>query len=249
MTNDDRQARLVRILQEAQDLPVTRREVFVVEACGDDRELMGEIVDLLSRDESVSGFLDAARDSVGRLPGVKTAAAAADLVSRIYDQLHRLAEQRRQQERSGQGLTAAALVNEAWLHPEGEAGTPVHRSRRRFYLAAAEAMRRVFIDHARARGQVKPTGGRKRSLPDSLDLAVEWSLEETLELDDAIRCLEQDDFRAGQTVRLRFFAGLSVEETAEIVEESPRTVMGDWAYARAWLVQTLEERDPQPKSS
>jgi RNA polymerase sigma factor (TIGR02999 family) len=102
-------------------------------------------------------------------------------------------------------------------------------------------MRRILIDHARRRGRVKRGGGRRRVVANVLDLACEHDFEEIVAVDDAIQRLEQQDARAGQVVRLRFFAGLGVDETAKVLGVSSRTVMGDWAYAKAWLYDALSE--------
>ena len=146
-------------------------------------------------------------------------------------------------------LQATALVNEAWLRLAGRGQAHEFENQSHFYHAAAEAMRRVLIDHARSRGRVKRGGGRNRALVNVLDLAIESDVEEVTAVDDAIRQLEEKDPRAGRVVRLRFFAGLSVEETAAVLQVSPRTVMGDWSYARAWLFGALAESDEREESS
>ncbi len=142
-------------------------------------------------------------------------------------------------ERPGHSLQATALVHEAYARiararPDG------WTSLGRFYGAAAEAMRRILIEHARHRGRVKRGGGRPRVPLDVLDLAAEQDEVKILALDSAIRRLEQVDRDAAEVVRLRFFAGLSVEQTAEALGVSARTVKRDWAFARAWLHGTLQ---------
>jgi RNA polymerase sigma factor (TIGR02999 family) len=241
MIAKDRFERLSRILAEAVDLPPEERDAFVAAECGDDGELLAEIAERLAREGEVSELPDTARATIEGPP--------EELVTRVYEQLHRIAEGRMRQERKGHTLQATALVNEAWLRLAGRGEERGFESRSHFYHAAAEAMRRVLIDHARSRGRVKRGGGRKRALVNVLDLAVEPDFEEVTAVDDAIRQLEEKDPRAGRVVRLRFFTGLSVEETAAVLGVSSRTVIGDWAYARAWLFGALGESDERTESS
>jgi RNA polymerase sigma factor (TIGR02999 family) len=143
-------------------------------------------------------------------------------------------------ERPGHSLQATALVHEAYARIAGNRPDG-WTSPGQFYSAAAEAMRRILIDHARRRGTVKRGGGR-RSVPLSvLDLAAEQDEEQIMAVDAALRRLEEQvDGDAAKVVQLRFFAGLSVEQTAEALGVSARTVKRDWAFARAWLHQALE---------
>lgn len=249
MTENDRHDRLPRILREALDLPSEQRDAFVAAECEDDPKLMAEIAERLSRAAEVSELSGAAREAAGGVAPATTGGAPEELVTRVYEQLRRIAEERMRQERKGHTLQATALVNEAWLRLGGRGEAREFESQSHFYHAAAEAMRRVLIDHARSRGRVKRGGGRKRALVNVLDLAVEPDFEEVTAVDDAIRQLEEKDPRAGRVVRLRFFTGLSVEETAAVLEVSPRTVLGDWAYARAWLFGALGQSDERKESS
>src|SRR5262249_53749268 len=114
---------------------------------------------------------------------------------------------------------------------------------REFYIAAAEAMRRVLIEHARKRGAVKRGGDWNRTALDVVDLASDEDCGRLMALDGAILRLEQEDARAASIVRLRFFAGLSVDTTAETLGLSRRTVLRDWEYARTWLLQELGAGD------
>jgi RNA polymerase sigma factor (TIGR02999 family) len=117
------------------------------------------------------------------------------------------------------------------------------RSKAEFYHAAAVAMQRILVDHARGRARMKRGGGAARldlDVAGVMDLAESDDPERILALDDAIRRLEGADPRAATVVRLRFLAGLSVEETAAAMEQSPRTVKRDWEFARAWLYQALD---------
>ncbi len=115
------------------------------------------------------------------------------------------------------------------------------QDRRHFYRAAAEAMRRILIEHARRRGAEKRGGGMQRTLLNVCDLAADDRSVEILAWDDAILRLEQADATAAEIVRLRFFAGLSVEQTAAALGMSDRTVRREWTYARAKLFHLLEE--------
>lgn len=169
--------------------------------------------------------------------------AADGLLPLVYEQLRAIARQRMAQERPEHTLQATALVHEAYLRLVG--GQEVKwANRAHFYLAAAEAMRRILIEHARKRNRVKRGGDRRRAPVSVADLAAEQDFEEIVAVDDAIRRLEKEDAQAAKIVRLRFFAGLSVDETARAVGLSPRTVAREWAYARAWLHDALgrEER-------
>ncbi|MHC4446933.1 MAG: ECF-type sigma factor, partial [Planctomycetota bacterium] len=158
----------------------------------------------------------------------------------VYEQLHAIARHRMAAERPEHTLQATALVHEAYLRLLGNTKLAWTR-RAHFYLAAAEAMRRILIEHARKRGRVK-RGGEQRRVPlGVVDLAADADSEQIVALDAAIRRFEKEDARAADVLRLRFFAGLSVEETAQALGLSERTVMRDWAYARAWLYRTLEE--------
>ncbi len=162
------------------------------------------------------------------------ACAVGKLLPLVYEQLRAIARQRMAQERAGHTLQATALVHEAYLRLVG--GQEVAwANRAHFYSAAAEAMRRILIEHARKRDRIKRGGDRCRAPVSVADLAVEQDFEEIVAVDDAIRRLGEEDAQAAKVVRLRFFAGLSVDETARVLEVSPRTVAREWAYARAWL--------------
>jgi len=143
-------------------------------------------------------------------------------------------------ERPDHTLQATGLVNEVFLRLQS--GGQLHFSHRgQFFLAAAEAMRRILIEHARARGKLKRGGGRKRVLLNVMDLAAEEQIPEILALDEALQRLEQTNPDVAAVVRLRFFAGLSVEETAGALGVSARTVKREWTYARAILHRNLRE--------
>lgn len=166
-----------------------------------------------------------------------TAGASPELASLfpvVYAQLRELARQKMAQERDGHTLQTTALVHEAYLRLFGE-GQVRFESRQHFFRAAAEAMRRILIEHARARGRVK-RGGRSRRVPlDLADAAAELNRDDILALDDLIDKLEQKSPDAATVVRMRFYVGLSIDETAAALALNPRTVDREWKYARAWL--------------
>jgi RNA polymerase sigma factor (TIGR02999 family) len=164
--------------------------------------------------------------------------AAEGALSRVYDQLRAIAHRQMAAEHPGHTLTATALVHEAYLRLAREREI-ASDGKAHFYHLAAEAMRRLLVDHARVRGRVKRGGNRARVPLSVVDLAEEHDEGEVLALDDAVRRLEGVDAGAAEVVRLRFFAGLSVEQVAEALGISERTVKRDWAFARAWLHQAL----------
>lgn len=164
------------------------------------------------------------------------------LFALLYDELRQLAQRRMAQERRGNSLQATALVHEAWLRiaadrPEGWA------SRAQFFTAAAEAMRRILVEKARARGSQRRGGDRQRITLSVVDLAEPDHLDEVLAVDEVFRRLEVADPRAAEVVRLRFFAGLAEEEVAAALGLSVRSVRREWAYARAWLFEAMNPRD------
>lgn len=166
-------------------------------------------------------------------------AAAERLLPLIYEQLRAIANRRMSSERADHTLQATALVHEAYLRLMGNARIE-WASRAHFFHAAAEAMRRILIEHARHRARLKRGGSRSRRPIERVDLAVDHDPDEILALDAAICRLEERDPRAARIVRLRFFAGLSVEETAEALDLAPRTIKRDWAAARAWLFREMQ---------
>ncbi|MEM1183501.1 MAG: ECF-type sigma factor [Planctomycetota bacterium] len=169
--------------------------------------------------------------------------AASRLLPLVYDQLRAAAQFQLSRERSDHTLQATEIVHEAFMKLVGPRTVP-WADRRHFYAAAAEAMRQILIDHARSKGRKKRGGAVERLELDFrgvADLANNGRTEEILALDDAICRLEIEKPRLAQVVRLRFFAGLSVDSTAAALGVSPRTVDLDWSFARAWLFRVLSD--------
>lgn len=166
--------------------------------------------------------------------------AADELLPVVYEELRGIARRGLAGERAGQTLQATALVHEAWLRlGGGDSAAQDWENRRHFFAAAAQAMRRILVDRARRRGRDKRGGGRRRvDLSESVAVEAEPSLD-LVALDAALEELETHDERKFKVVMLRYFTGLSIEETAEALEVSPATVKTDWSYARAWLHREL----------
>jgi RNA polymerase sigma factor (TIGR02999 family) len=187
-------------------------------------------------------------DDVTRLIERATAGdpiAARELLPLVYDQLRALAARKMAAERPGHTLQPTALVHEAYLRLVGE-GHEHWDGRAHFYVAAAEAMRRILIESARGKGRLKRGGDWRRLTLDSVDLAGrELPVEEIMSVDEAICRLEKRDERMAGIVRLRFFAGLGTAEIAALLGVTDRTVRRDWAVARAWLYRDLARRDPR----
>ena len=168
---------------------------------------------------------------------------SAAVLPLVYAELRRMAARRMAGERSDHTLGATALVHEVFLRLSGDP-EPGWESRAHFYTAAAEAMRRILVEHARRRQRVKRGGGRARVALELDELAEDRDSGEILAIDGALRRLRVVDARAASVVELRFFAGLGVEDTARALQLSPRTVMREWSYARAWLYRALREGGP-----
>jgi RNA polymerase sigma factor (TIGR02999 family) len=179
-------------------------------------------------------------DEISRLLAAAEAGEPVDmeaLLPLVYDQLRRIAQRQMNTERSGHTLQATALVHEAYLKLVG-AGLS-WKSKSHFYRAAAEAMRRILVDHARSQGRAKRGGGRQRVAVNLADLVANSSPAEFLAVDEAIRRFKEAEPRAGSIAHLRLYAGLSIAETAEALEIPQRTVERDWSYARTWLYEKL----------
>lgn len=172
-------------------------------------------------------------------------AARGDLLNAIYEELHRLASAQMVGERDDHTLQPTALVHEVYLRLMAQA-PPTWDNRAHFFGAAAEAMRRILIDHARARQAAKRGGDRRREPLDDLETAVSVEPERLLSIDAALSDFEKFDPEKAKIVRLRFFAGLSVEEIARVLDVSERTVKRRWRFAKAWLYRRLSESTHLP---
>lgn len=167
--------------------------------------------------------------------------AASELLPLVYEELRRLASSRMRNEKSGQTLQPTALVHEAFLRLVGGAETRNWDSRGHFFAAAAESMRRILIDNARHRGRGKRGGDWVRQdLHDAAAVEGPQGIDDLLALDEALTKLASVDPELGKLVELRYFTGLTVEETADVLGVSPRTAKRHWAYARAWLQREME---------
>lgn len=195
-------------------------------------------------DRTLSTPLDPSVD-VTRLLAAAAAgngSAARDLLPLVYRSLQELAGHQMRNQRAGHTLQATALVHEAYIRLVGK-GDVGWDSRAHFYAAAAEAMRHILIDHARRVGAKKRGGGQARQIASVVDLASKDSVAEALEIDDAIAALRERDPRAASVIQLRFFAGLSIDDTAAALNLAPSTVDREWRYARAWLSRRLRRAD------
>lgn len=164
--------------------------------------------------------------------------AADKLLPLVYEELRTLAAQRMARETPGQTLQATALVHEAWLRLGGD-DQPEWQNRAHFFAAAAEAMRRILIDNARRKLAQRHGGGVERVSLDGLDLAASMDDEQLLALHEALDQLAAHDSVEAQVVKLRFFAGLTNEQTARVLGVSEPTVKRYWTYARAWLYRAM----------
>jgi len=164
------------------------------------------------------------------------------LLALLYDELRSVAGRRMGAERAGHTLQATALVHEAYVRLLGQEQVQ-WRDRGHFYAAAAEAMRRILIDHARRVKSQKRGGGALRVTLGAAAAPAEVDADRLLDLDQALERLASEDAEAAQVTRLRYFAGLTAEETALALEVSLRTVHRQWAYARARLAELLGAHD------
>jgi len=169
--------------------------------------------------------------------------AAEQLLPLVYDELRKLAAAKLADEKPGQTLQATALVHEAYLRlVDGD--KPQHwKGRGHFFGAAAEAMRRILINRARDKSRAKRGGGLRKINLDKMEIAVETPCDDLLALDDALERLAGENRQCADLVKLRFFAGLSVNDAGSALGISPRTADRHWAYARAWLCDELRDED------
>jgi RNA polymerase sigma factor (TIGR02999 family) len=172
--------------------------------------------------------------------------AASQLLPLVYDELRQLAAQKLAQEKPGQTLDATALVHEAYVRLVGTSSEGAAREwqgRAHFFAAAAEAMRRILVERARRKRRHKHGGGLPRVDVDLANLVAPMPDENLLALDDALTRLAEEDPLRARLVQLRFYAGLSNEEAAQVLGVSGVTAKRYWRYARAWLHREVAKRD------
>ena len=162
-----------------------------------------------------------------------------NLLPLVYGELHRIATRQMKRQAPGHTLQATALINEAYLRLVTADGAAHWNNRVHFYSVAATAMRHVLVDYARARRSAKRGGGERAVTLDEELVAANERFEDLLALDEAMRALETLNARQCRVVEMRHFAGLSIEETAAMLDVSPETVMRDWRAAKAWLYAEL----------
>jgi RNA polymerase sigma factor (TIGR02999 family) len=172
--------------------------------------------------------------------------AAGQLLPLVYAELRQLAAQKLAQERPGQTLQATALVHEAYLRLVGKEDEQRWGSRGHFFAAAAEAMRRILIDAARRKRRLKRGGERQRVPLESLDAPADFRADDVLALDEALVAFAAEDADKAELVKLRFYAGLTLEDAAHCLGISRATASRHWSYARAWLFQRLQADSGQP---
>ncbi len=165
--------------------------------------------------------------------------AASRLLPLVYDELRRLAAQKLTQEKPGQTLQPTALVHEAYLRLVGKGDGPHWDSRGHFFAAAAEAMRRILVENARRKHRLKRGGDRQRVDLEQIEAAATTDAYDLLALDEALDRLAAEDAPKAELIKLRFFAGLSIEEAACCLGISRATADRHWSYARAWLYDRL----------
>jgi RNA polymerase sigma factor (TIGR02999 family) len=166
--------------------------------------------------------------------------AAGQLLPLVYAELRKLAAARLAREKPGQTLDATALVHEAYLRLVDVQQAAHWHSRGHFFAAAAEAMRRILVERARRKGRIRHGGGRQRVDLLEAELAAPAEDEQILLLDEALTRLAEVRQQAAELVKLRFFAGQTLEEIAPLLDLSPRTARRLWVFARAWLRRDME---------
>jgi RNA polymerase sigma factor (TIGR02999 family) len=174
-------------------------------------------------------------DTKGDGPGT-----SGEMLPEVYDELRKLARARLARERqANQTLQPTALVHEAFLRISSDDSNRQWDRRGHFFAAAALAMRRILVERARHYQRIKHGSGSERVELDSAIMRVDPALTDLVAVDEALTRLEQSDPRKAQIVSLRYFAGLSIEETAAALDLSPATVKNEWTFARAWLYRAL----------
>ncbi len=169
-------------------------------------------------------------------------AALDQLVPLVYPELRRLAKRHMAREDPAHTLQTSALINEAYLKLVDQKSVQ-WQSRAHFFAVAAQVMRHILVDHARTRNYAKRGGGALKLPLDEAAALTEQRAAELIALDDALRDLSALDGRKSQIIELRFFGGLSLEETAEVMKISPSTVQREWRAAKAWLHHAMSKAD------
>lgn len=164
--------------------------------------------------------------------------ALEQLIPMVHQELRRMAHRYLRRERPGHSFQSADLVNEAYIRLVDQKGLR-WQSRAHFYGVAAQAMRRILVDHARARATLKRGGGENVVVLEDIPIKLQTQAADLIALDKALTDLAAIDPRKGKLVEMRYFGGMSIEETAEALEVSPGTVMREWGIAKAWLLRTL----------
>lgn len=170
-------------------------------------------------------------------------AAAEQLLPLVYDELRKLAAEKMREEKPGQTLQATALVHEAYIRLVDVEKTQHWNSRGHFFAAAAEAMRRILLNRARDKGRIKRGGKCRRVDLDKITLAVDTPDEDLAAIDEALQRLAEESPECASIVKMRFFAGLSIDEAAAASGISASTAKRHWAYARAWIFDVLRPDD------
>lgn len=166
--------------------------------------------------------------------------ASAKLLPLVYDELRQLAAQKLAHERPGQTLQATGLVHEAYVRLVGDANDIAWSNRGHFFAAAAEAMRRILIENARRKGRIRHGGEFKRAELSPDEVGAADKSQELLELNDALDRLAEVDSESAELVKLRYFAGLTIPQAAEILGVSPRKADFLWSFARVWLKREMD---------
>ncbi|HVX59706.1 MAG TPA: ECF-type sigma factor [Pirellulales bacterium] len=175
--------------------------------------------------------------------------AVNQLLPIVYDELRKLARHKLAQESPGQTLQATALVHEAYLRLAAVESSQPWNSLGHFFAAAAEAMRRILVERARHKQSLKAGGDRQRLELADIEPAIAGPDLDLLALDEALEKLERQDRRRAELVKLRFFAGLSIEQAADALGVSTSTADNDWAYARCWLRLEMEGNSASPHAA
>ncbi len=166
--------------------------------------------------------------------------ASGELLPLVYEELRQLAASRMAREAAGQTLQPTALVHEAWLRLVGD-GDRSWQNRAHFFGAAAEAMRRILIDRARRKSRLRRGGNPQRVDLEEINLATTTPDDRVLLIDEALERLEKKDPEIARIVVLKFFGGLTNEEIAEMLDVNERTVRRQWTFAKAWLLENIQD--------